>query len=99
MNYKSQLKGWAVDRVIEMYKAGGVQPSLKAVMADAVELAAFAYVDSEALEDCAKTMFDLVRKAPAGEAKIDALLGTLEHIKADRIAQGIDKATDEGTVQ
>lgn len=99
MNYKSQLKGWAVDRVIEMYKAGGVQPSLKTVMAEAEELAAYAYVESEALEDCAKTLFDLVRNAPAGEAKIDALLGTLEHIKADRIGQGIDKAPEEETVQ
>lgn len=111
MNYKSQLKGWAVDRVIEMWKA--VPPSaafiskgnpdaakdylpnredcLQVLKTQADDLAAYAYVPREDLESTAKDLFELVRNAEAGKASINAMIGTLEHIKQDRISQGIDK--------
>lgn len=97
MNYKSQLKGWAVDRVIELAKANGSKPELSDVMNAADTLAAYAYVPREDLESAAKDLFDLVRKAAPGESSVDALLGTLEHIRNDRIAEGIDKLETTGT--
>lgn len=89
MNYKSQLKGWAVDRVISN-NGKGKPLSLEQLMKDADTLAEYAYVAREDLESTAKDMFELVRNAPANESSIDALIGTLEHIRADRISQGID---------
>lgn len=97
MNYKSQLKGWAIDRVIELAKANGAKPDLETVKEQAEGLAAYAYEPSADLEATAKELFDLVRNAPSGESKLDALLGTLEHIKNDRISQGFDKP--EGAMQ
>lgn len=112
MNYKSQLKGWAVDRVIEFWKAspGGefkgdfdkpesvvhVTPvrDLSELKKQADDLAAYAYVPREDLESTAKDLFELVRNAGPGESSIDAMIGTLEHIKNDRISQGIDKTEE-----
>ena len=93
MNYKSQLKGWGIDRAIELAKANGSKPDVGEITKLADELAAYAYVPREDLESTAKDLFELVRNAPANEASIAALIGTLEHIKADRIAQGIDADT------
>lgn len=107
MNYKSQLKGWAVDRVIELSKifpidmttipGGGALDPLTMVHTYADKLAAYAYIPREDLESTAKDLFELVRNAPANEASIDALIGTLEHIKHERVSQGIDAA--EPTVE
>jgi len=100
MNYKSQLKGWAIDRVIELAKANGSKPTLGEVQKMATELADYCYVPREDLESTAKDLFELVRNAAAGESSVDALIGTLEHIKADRESQGIDKPeTKQETVQ
>ena len=90
MNYKAQLKGWCVDRVTEICKVNGMKPSLQEVMKMADELADYAYVPSKDMEDTASYLFDLVRNAPPGEAKVMALIGTLEHIQNDRYAQRID---------
>lgn len=92
MNYKSQLKGWAVDRVIEAARAEALNlnGTLTSIMETADQLAEYAYVPREDLESTAKDLFELVRNAPSNESSIDALIGTLEHIRADRISQGID---------
>ncbi len=91
MNYKSQLKGWAVDRILSLWAT--TKPDMNdlgELKKQADDLAAYAYVAREDLESTAKDMFELVRNAPANESSIDALIGTLEHIRADRISQGID---------
>lgn len=100
MNYKSQLKGWAVDRIIELWKASKPSDASLDVLKDqADDLASYAYVPREDLESTAKDLFDLVRNALPGEASIDALIGTLEHIKADRLSQGIDTEGNKETIQ
>ncbi len=98
MNYKSQLKGWAIDRIIELAKANGSKPDLAVVMADADVLAAYAYVPREDMESTAKDLFELVRNAPAEQSSIDALIGTLEHIREDRIRNQIDKMPEDEKV-
>ena len=91
MNYKSQLKGWAVDRIIELWKVHKPSPvDLATLKQQSDELAAYAYVPREDLESTAKDLFELVRNAPAGQSSVDALIGTLEHIREDRIRQQID---------
>lgn len=106
MNYKSQLKGWAVDRIIETWKIfppsqGGNIVEMISTQADA--LAEYAYVPREDLESTAKDLFELVRKSPPNESSIDALIGTLEHIKEDRRREGIDTVDNvvpmKGSVQ
>lgn len=91
MNYKSQLRGWAVDRVIELSKANESKPDLAAVKTQADDLAAYAYVPREDLDSTAKDLFELVRNAADGQAQIEALIGTLEHIQEDRMRNGLDK--------
>lgn len=92
MNYKSQLKGWAVDRAIEHQKScAAYGKTTEDLLAIADKLLAYAYIPREDLESTAKDLFELVRNAESGQASIDALVGTLEHIKNDRISQGIDK--------
>lgn len=97
MNYKAQLKGWCVDRITELWKvttpfSGQEVPirNLTELMRQADILADYAYVPSKDMEDTASYLFDLVRKSPPGEARINALIGTLEHIQSDRYAQHID---------
>lgn len=94
-SYKSQLKGWAVDRVIEAHKAGIQLTDLQS-QADA--LAAYAYEAKEDLDKTAGLLFDLTRNADAGESKITAIIGTLERIMADRIKDGLEKLEEE-TIQ
>ena len=93
MNYKSQLKGWSVDRVIEIARANvnsGALVTVEDVMKQADQLAAYAYVPEEDLKTTANALFDLLRRAPAGAANIDILLAALEDIKADREREGLD---------
>lgn len=96
MNYKSQLKGWAIDRIIEAKKAGILPEiaSMGELQNAATGLAAYAYVPREDLESTAKELFELIRIAPAGQSSVDALIGTLEHIREDRIRQQIDPMPD-----
>ncbi len=98
MNYKSQLKGWAIDRVIELAKANGAKSDLAAIMADADTLAAYAYVPREDMESTAKDLFELVRNAPPEQSSIEALIGTLEHIREDRIRNQVDKMPQDEKV-
>ncbi len=101
MNYKSQLKGWAIDRVIEAWKI--VKPTCDDWMAvlkkQADELSSYAYNAKEDLNTTAADLFELVRNAPANESSVDALIATLEHIKDDRIRQQIDTPEVKETVQ
>ncbi len=98
MNYKSQLKAWAIDQVSKLSKESELAVgSIEDAIVHAEKLLAYAYIPREDLESTAKDLFELVRNAPPGESSVDALIGTLEHIKADRLQQGIDKLTEETT--
>lgn len=65
MNYKSQLKGWAVDRIIELQKvsAAGIATT-DDLIREADKLAQFAYVLDEDLDSTAKQFLELLRQAP-----------------------------------
>ncbi len=89
MNYKSQLRGWAIDRAIEARKAGFEVPDMKAY---ADELMAYAYVPEEDLLDCCKRLVEIIGALPGEEAqdKINELRNELdffeEQLQVKRVA-------------
>lgn len=91
MNYETQLNGWAVEMVIKAKDAGyALAEGLDSLLEDTKKLVEFAYNPRKAYEDHMAYFFELVRNSPPGEAKISALIRTLEHIQNDRYAQRID---------
>lgn len=98
MNYKSQLNGWAVEMVIKAKDAGyDMGSNMADLLSNTEKLVDYAFSPRKALESHIEEILDMVRSAPANESKIDALIGTLEHIKQDRLSQGID--TDENATK
>ncbi len=87
MNYKSQLNGWAIEMAI---KARDAKVTVEEVLEDTKKLIEYAYTPRKDFEDHMADFFEMVRQAPPGEANINALIGTLEHIQNDRYAQRID---------
>jgi hypothetical protein len=85
MNYKSQLKGWAVDRVIEAQKAGIVKVgSMDALRLAALDLMAFAYQGDEDFNDTVQRIAGLLRENPEEAVeKIDRLTLELAVVRED----------------
>lgn len=97
MNYKTELNGWATEMAIKA-KAAGM--TIAEVIESTKELVEFAFTPHKEYKDALEYFFEIVRNAPSGQANIDALIGTLEHIREDRIRQGIDQmATDDKVVK
>lgn len=71
MNYKSQLKGWAIDRAIEIHK--GQSASFDQIMATADKLLEYCYIADEDFHGTAKL---LIGMAP------DVELENLDHVIA-----------------
>lgn len=88
--YNSKLKGWAVDRVIELAKATGGTPTLAEMTEQATELAKYAYVPEEDLKSTAAILFDLVRTAPPNKSLVIDIVNELEKIKQDRLHDNVD---------
>lgn len=100
MSYKSQLKGWSIDRVIEMYRipkhiTPTEDPSLTTLMADADKLAAYAYVPEEDLVSTTQTLYSLLKDAPPDRAGFDEIRMSLDLIQQERIMNGIDTKPTE----
>jgi hypothetical protein len=90
MNYKSQLKGWAVDRVMEAWKALDLNLAnfddnwLATLKAQADDLTAYAYVLEEDIGATAKSFLELLRQAPddADTAGLVAMMiGALQDVQ------------------
>lgn len=92
MNYKSQLKGWAVDRVIESVKAGVVlNPGFPSTMSDikvaAGDLAAYAYQAEEDFMDACKRVVECLKEMPDALEKVGYLQNELAYIDEQMRAQ------------
>lgn len=101
MNYRAELKGFCVDRVIRMWEVDGASHTprnISALTEAAEKLADYCYVPNKDLHDTAGYLFELMRSAEAGEAHIDEVMAQLEQIKVERMRQGLDKKEEE-TVQ
>ncbi len=80
-----------MDRAIEAAKLANRQVELPEILVSADKLANYCYIPDKDLEDHCELLFELVR-ANADEVKINAITGTLEHIK-ESLAN--DKAVQE----
>jgi len=99
MNYKSQLRGWAVDRIIEMWRAtSSTAGTLADLKAQAIELMEFAYVAAEDLESSSRDLYELIKEAPAHQSNIDNIIAVLENLRDERRRQGLEKSNENETV-
>lgn len=83
--YNSKLKGWAVDRVIELAKIAGSPVSIAELQAQADQLAAYAYVPEEDLNISASHVIELFGQAPDDADTAGAvamMIGALESIQS-----------------
>lgn len=71
MNYKSQLKGWAIDRVIEWVKATNGKLTMDGIKEEAMKLADYCYVADEDFKDTSRALVEIA-------SDVDLLL--LEHL-------------------
>lgn len=85
MNYKSQLKGWAVDRVIELAKANATKPTLADVMDEATRLAKYAYVGEEDFKDACQRVVECLKEMCLADAleRIIQLQNELAYVQED----------------
>lgn len=87
MNYRTQLNAWALEMAIKAELFTNEDELLKTTQ----RFVDFTYNPTKDKDDHIKDFFEFVRNSDPGEAQIDALIGTLEHIKQDRVTQGVDK--------
>lgn len=96
MNYKAQLKGWAVDRVIELSKANGDKLNLAQVMTQADALAAYAYVPERDFKDAIALIVEILKSDPDALAKVNQLQGELAAIEEDMHRQAAMRNASNG---
>lgn len=91
MNYKSQLKGWAVDRAIELFKIGYLggsfigRESLQELEKCADQLVTYAYVLEEDIGATAKSFLELLRQAPDDQdtaGLVAMMIGALQDVQS-----------------
>jgi glutaredoxin 2 len=88
MNYTSQLKGWAIDRVIELWKATDAHERLGALglrelKEQADELAKYAYDPEGDFNDTMARMSKLIKEIPDPLEKINLLMAELSVIQEE----------------
>lgn len=87
MNYKSQLKGWGIDRALEFYKLSGSAPSLEDITQTAEKLMNFAYVADEDFTQAVAGIGELIKASTDPMANVEQLLQELEFLKEQISAQ------------
>lgn len=83
MNYKSQLKGWAVDRIIEWMKASGEKLNMAQLQTQADALAAYAYDDEGDFNDAIGRVTKFLKSSPDAKEKCEQLIAELSYIQED----------------
>lgn len=93
MEYTSRLRGWAIDRALELAKLGeGGACSAAELIASAGELAAWCHDPQEACEAMQASIVDHYAEAAAGAgAKLVDFIAALQRISDARLADGMDK--------
>lgn len=80
-NYRSQMKAWAIDRVVRLHEATKESLSIGELKTKADELIDYAYEVGEDFEDCAKRLAELIKELPNPLDKVRQLqieLGCIE---------------------
>lgn len=84
--YNSQLKGWAVDRTIELFKARGPEGyTVDDVLTEANKLVDYAYNPNEDFRDAVKRMVEILKQCDPENAllKVQELQAELAYIDED----------------
>ena len=90
--YKSTLRGWAVDRVISMHEKGKL--TLEQLQKDSDALAAYAYSPEEDIVKTAKELFKLLQENPeSGNDVLTEVILVAQQIDAERKA-GVKKPVE-----
>jgi hypothetical protein len=91
MNYKAELRGFALDRATEVAKFGDKDKSIKEIMADADELVDYLYIPDKDLESHIQSISKLIQESGNVEI-VKKLLLELQQIEAE-IEAGIKRAS------
>ncbi len=106
MNYKSQLRGWCVDRIIEMHKVPGPMGpllNLHLLKEEAEALSDWAYVPDKDWEDTGQHMLEM-----ADEIQLEKLQALIAHLamieekrsaQAERLAAKVQASLSTGATQ
>lgn len=87
MNYKSQLKAWAIDRVISWASSTKKELDFNTLKSLADELAAYAYVRDEDFTDACKRMTECLKEIPDALEKVRQVQNELAYIEEQMQAQ------------
>lgn len=88
MNYKAELRGFALDRAIRIAEVYGVSPAASTVFDEADKIVDYLYIPEKDIKSHLETLIPLIAKH-GDVAKIDDLILSLQQIKAEMEA-GID---------
>lgn len=99
--YGSQLKGWAIDRALELAKANNTDPSVaeiytpQEIIAKAMEFIEFAYSPDEDFRNAVARMIEVLKASAVDDAllKVRELLAELQYIEEDLTAKSNLRAT------
>lgn len=85
MNYKSQLKSWAIDRVIKAHEAGVLKvEGLDQIQAFAEQLIEYTYVVEEDIGATGHAFLELLNRAPDDKdtaALVQMMIDTLQRVQ------------------
>lgn len=87
MNYKSQLKAWAVDRVISLTSATKATLTLEQLMSQSDALVAYAYVGEEDFTDACKRVTECLEGMPDALERVQELQKEMLYIEEQMQAQ------------
>lgn len=88
MNYKSQLRSWAVDRVIRMAEATKAEHlTVEEITAKADALVAYTYQADEDFNDACRRVVELLKESPDAIELVGKLQAELAFIEEQMNAQ------------
>ena len=94
--YTSQLKGWAVDRVIELYKLDkDAKRDVEQLKADALKLVEFAFCE----EECERVIRENIEQSEYDQKVAEALAMKPASNAADKLKVVSSEAPSTETVQ
>lgn len=83
MNYKSQLRGFALDRAIEIAKIGKDPQTIAQLTVTADQIAAYCYDPDKDFKDCIAHISSILKESPDALAKINQMQQELGVIEED----------------
>lgn len=100
MNYKSQLKSWAIDRAIRLREVNFRElDSMEAIKKAADDLVAYAYQGEEDFADACKRMVECLKEMPDALEKVNQVQQELLFIEEQMQAQLARTKTANGTAK